>query len=185
VIVFKELNAREGKIPWADRLEVITKEFPATTNLDWFEVFSQDSAVLGKLLNDIMKLEQPRDGKPGKRPALGERDAVIKLNQLMNDDFSNEDFITTFKKLTKGNSLRKISQRTGINYNYVNRLIHGKVQPSIDQIEAIAQGYNKHPSYFMEYRIYYIMGMVYNKLLYVPEASVGFYQKIAGRSESK
>jgi DNA-binding phage protein len=179
--VFRSLN--EGKTAWSERADVIKKSFPSTALLDWYEVFRQDPTILGNILNDVIKLSQERSGKPGKRPSPDEKEAVSKFRRIQDDDYSNETFAQSFKALAANSSVRAVAVKVGVDKSLVHRLLNGQAIPSMDVIEKVAKAYGKHPSYFVEYRVAYIMAIMSHSLSYAPESSVVLYKRVAGRSE--
>lgn len=179
--VFDEMN--QVKTSWAERSKVIKTMYPSTAKLDWYEVFYQDPTILGKMVNDIIKLDQVRTGKPGKRPSLDEQGATERLRKLRDEDHTTRPLSEALKVLAGDRSIRSIATKIGLDKSYVHRLLKGDAEPSLEVIEKVAKAFNKHPSYFVEYRIGYIMAMLDYKLNQVPEMSVVFYNKLAGRNE--
>lgn len=171
------------RIPWVERSELIKKRFPSTARLDWYEVFRQDPAILGKIVNDIIKLDQARSGKPGKRPSLEENDAQDKLRKLQDEDYSDMEFVPTLKLLAGTRSIRALSRKISLEKSYVHKLLTSKIEPPVQVIEQIAEAFGKHPSFFLEYRIYYVLAMLNHKLTQSPESSIIFYNRLAGRNE--
>jgi transcriptional regulator with XRE-family HTH domain len=180
--VFVEVN-KKGKIPWGERSKLIKKHFPASAQLDWFEIFRQDPAIAGKIIGDIIKLDQERDGRPGKRPSLSEDMSKEKLRQLAGEDFSDYEFTKAFRILCGDRSVRAVANKVGLAPTRVHQLLHGEVAPTTQQMEQIAKGFKKKPSYFVEYRIAYIVATIAYKLETIPETSTILYKKLAGRNE--
>lgn len=178
---FEELN--KVKTNWADRAKVIKAVYPSTAELDWYEVFYQDPMILGKIINDIIKLDQSRSGKPGKRPSLDEHGAADRLRKLRDEDHTVLPFPEALKMLAADKSVRGLAAKTGLDKSYVHRLLKGDADPSLEIIEKIAKAFNKRPSYFVEYRVGYILAMLDHKLMSSPETSIVFYNKLAGRNE--
>jgi len=173
---FREAN--EKKISWEERRALIHKQFPSTTKLDWYKVFEQDPSIMGKILNDILKIDLAEPGKPGKRPALDAKAAEQKLRQYDGSDYTILSFPEAFRILSGNRSIRHIASKTGLDRNMVYRLLRGEVEPTSDTIEIVAVAFNKHPSYFLEYRMGYIFGVLFNKLESIPESTITFYRKI-------
>jgi hypothetical protein len=172
------------RIPWVERSRLIKERYPLSVEIDWYEVFSVDPAILGGLINDILKLDQSRQGKPGKRPSLEEESTAEKLRKIQDDDYTNEEFSRAFRVLCGDRSVRSVAAKTGLDKSYVHRLLNGTVAPSSEILKTVAEAFGKSPSYFLEHRIYYILGMIENKLFNSPESSIVFYNKISGRSET-
>lgn len=172
------------RIPWNERSKAIREKYPLSTEIDWYEIFSVDPAILGGLINDILKLDQSRQGKPGKRPSLEEGSTAEKLRKIQNDDYTNDPFPRAFKALCGDRSVRAVAAKTGLDKSFVHRLLNGTAIPNAETLSGIAVSFGKHPSYFLEHRIYYILGMIENKLFASPEASIVFYNKISGKAET-
>jgi transcriptional regulator with XRE-family HTH domain len=180
--VFTEIKAK-GKIPWGERSKLIKKYFPSTAKLDWYETFRQDPTIAGKIIADIIKTDQERDGRPGKRPSLGETLTAEKLRQLQGEDYSDEQFTRAFKILCGSRSVRAVAHRTGLPPTRVHQLLKGDIAPTVEIMEQIAQGFRKKPSYFLEYRIGYIVATIAHKLESNPETSTILYKRLMGRNE--
>jgi hypothetical protein len=177
---FRELNANPTKVKWDERVDLIRKEFPSTVNLDWERLFAADSAIMGRLVNDILKVDLADRGRPGKRPSIEERAASDRLRQLQGDDYSTLPFAESFRVLADHHhySTRGLANRLDISHTAVNRLMRGLDSPSIRVIERTAIVFKKDPSYFAEYRLLYVFGVLYRKMELNPEATVGFYRKL-------
>jgi transcriptional regulator with XRE-family HTH domain len=179
--VFSQAN--EHKIPWGERSKLIQKHYPHTAKLDWFQVFYEDPAVLGRIINDIIKLDGERTGKPGKRPTLELDIAEDKLRKLRGEDYTLLEFKDAFKVLCGKLSIRGVAHKTGLDKSYIHRLLNGDAIPTVEAMETIAKAFKKKPSYFVEYRIGYIVAVISHKLEQIPETSVHLYLKLAGRNE--
>ncbi len=173
---FREAN--EKKITWDQRLPLIKKQFPSVARQDWYQIFSEDSSILGRLLNDILKIDQAEPGKPGKRPAVEVSVAEARLRQLRGEDYTSLPFRESFRALAANRSIRGLASKTGLDRNLVHRLLQGDVDPTADVMERVAKAFKKSPGYFPEYRIAYIVGVLFYKLDSGPEASVSFFQKL-------
>jgi plasmid maintenance system antidote protein VapI len=171
------------RTPWSEKSRLIREQYPDSVNLDWYEVFTQDPAVMGNLINDIMKLDQARSGKPGKRPSLEEGNTSAKLKRMQDLDYSEKMFTESFKDLVGERSVRAVASKTGLDKSYIHRLLNGTAVPTPETMKMIAESFDKHASFFIEYRVSYILGMLEKKLHDSPESSIVFYKKILGRSE--
>lgn len=172
------------RIPWSERSRAIKEQYPLSVEIDWYQIFSLDPSILGGLINDILKLDQSRQGKPGKRPSLEESSTADKLRKIQDADYTSDLFHRAFKVLCGDRSVRAVATKTGLDKSYVHRLLNGTAVPTSEVMTTIAESFDKHPSYFLEHRIYYILGVLENKLFDSPESSIVFYNKISGRSES-
>jgi len=175
--------ATQKRTPWVERARTIKDKYPTSATLDWYEIFTDDPAILGNLINDILKLDQSRAGKPGKRPSLAEASTAEKMKKIQETDYTEHEFLQAFKNLCGERSVRAIAAKTGLDKSYVHRLMSGTAIPNSETMSGIAVSFGKHPSYFLEHRINYILGVIEGKLIDSPESSVVFYNKISGRSE--
>lgn len=181
---FDELN--EGpRVPWPERKKMIVQFFPSVERLDWAEAFRQDPALMGRIINDILKLDAAEPGKPGKRPGLEQDDAEARLATLFGGRYSDLPFAQAFRAVAGERSIRHIASSTGLNRNTVHRLLNGDQQPDEFEIEAIARAFRVEPSYFAEYRLAYIVGFLYSRLAQNPDATVLFFKKLRQTIEQR
>lgn len=175
---FRDMNQSEEKVVWHDRYEKISKNFQSIERLDWQKVFMHDPEVLGSIINDILKLNVPSKGRPGKRPSLGEDQARELFSTLIGENFTIEPFHIAFKKLSSGTSIRKLSAALGYDKMLIHRLLSNKQTPSLEQMETIAAHYNKDASFFREWRVSYIVTCIDHLLIENPDASVTVFNKM-------
>ena len=177
VAFFDDLNAGP-KVPWSERRKLISKFFPSVDRLDWAEVFRQDPALMGRIINDILKLDAAEPGKPGKRPGLEQGDAEARLGTLFDTNYSELPFHQALKYVVGERSIRHVASKTGLNRNTVHRLLSGDQVPDEYEIEAIAKAFKIEPAYFAEYRLAYIIGFLFTRLENNPDATVLFYKRL-------
>ena len=170
---------------WEEKVATIARLYPKSVMLDWKQVFSQDPAILGRIINDVIKLDQRRVGRPGKRPSLAPNLTAQKLKELQSEDHTNLPFNQALRILANGCTIREIHQKLNISRSHLYNVFEQKTTPSLEVIKQAAQAFGKHPSYFLEYRVAYIVGLLQNKLVNSPESSVVFYKKLAGTNEKK
>ncbi len=173
---FKEANL--NKIGWDERVSLIRRQFPSTVKLDWYKVFSEDPATLGKVINDILKIDLAEPGKPGKRPSVDPKVAEERWRQITDEDYTFLSFSEAFKDLVGERSIRAVANKTNLDRNLVYRLLQGSIQPSAAVMEQVAKAFKKQPGYFYEYRVAYIFGILSYKLDASREATVSFYQRV-------
>lgn len=178
-----DFSSFKGKMPWNERAQIIKGMFPSTVNLDWYRVFVQDPTITGRVISDIIKLQQAGTGKPGKRPALGRPDAENFYRQFENDDYSLLEFKDAFKVLMGDRSIRHMARKCEISNSMVQRILSGDQVASVDIMTKVAKAFKKKPSYFLDYRILYIIGMLSEQLTNAPEASIVQYNKLMGINE--
>ena len=73
---FLELNQREKKVPWAERMELIKKRFPWMNDSRWIAELLDDPHGLGMELQDVLKVTAATPGRDGPRAAGGGRSAL-------------------------------------------------------------------------------------------------------------
>lgn len=166
------------KTSWSERKKLLEIKFPNAVSTDWRKLFSQDVGMMGKLVNDILKADPVDSNRPGKRPSLDTKEASDRFRKVFGGDYTIEPFAEAFSTLANGKSIRHISRNVGLDKSMVHGLLRGEIEPRMEIIEKIAKGFNKHPSYFVEYRVGYILGMLSEKLYSSPESSVVFYKKM-------
>lgn len=179
---FTQFRVLKGqKVPQSVRLEMIHKEFPSTVQLDWAAALSQDVELYGRILRDILKVDQTQPGRSGPRPVLDREIANERLKQFRREDYTELDFRDAFEVLAAGRSHRSLEAKTGLNRNMVQKLLAGKRGPDIVIMEQIATAFKKYPSYFLEYRTAYILGALCQKMSVSPEMSIDLYNRLTPR----
>ena len=177
--IFRDESGRPKKMPKADREALIAKEFPSTQDMDWEGALSRDSDLFARIMRDIIKLDQREPGKAGPRPNNLDYDkGLATFRQLMGQDYSNLPFREAFIYLCNGMSIRQIARKTHISTTEVVRLRKGERPATEYDMRRIADGFDKHPSYFVEYRRAYIVDHLADALLKEPESTIAYYRKI-------
>lgn len=176
---------RLGKIPWEERYEAIIDDYPSVADEPWAERFDNDLEVLGRVLRDILKLEQAVPGRPGPRPSLDVDDAQRRLAQLRGEDYTLKPFIEAVSDLKGKKSIRQFAHKVNLDRNTVHRALHGKIEPDAYLCRMIAYAHGKHPSYFIEWRILYIVGAIVRRLEWNPESSIALYERLDRASKKK
>lgn len=174
--IFDEANAT--KAPWDKRAALIRERFPSTERLDWKDAFDKDLDLFARVVRDILKIDQAQPGRPGPRPSLDYGQGTHRLRQYMGQDYALLPFPEALRVLTGDLSIRKIAQKTGLDRNLIHRLFRGTIQPDAYEMTQIARAYDKHPSYFLEYRVLFITSAVADRIEGVPEASINLYRKM-------
>ena len=175
---FLELNEQEKvqgkKTPWKERYALIQEHFPRAVRYDW-RTSLRDTDLWARIWRDIYEADL-RAGDGGL--VEDNKKSRERLRQLMGADFSLEPFNVAFKALIGSRSVRHVATKCGLTPNMVFRLQQGERKVDLDIIEKVAKGFGKDPSYFMEYRIAYVMGALGDQLEMLPEASVDLYRKL-------
>jgi transcriptional regulator with XRE-family HTH domain len=185
---FDELNQRDKKAPWEERYEMVKEEFPSVERLDWNKALKMDDDLFGRILRDIIKIDLSPSGRPGPRSSLEWGEGMARLRRYMGVDYSLETFVPTFKRLIEKpdgtlRSVRNVAAKTGLNRSHVHRLLTGQLEPDVFAMTEIAKAFDKHPSYFLEYRTRFIASSVLNRVENVPEASINLYRQLMEAQE--
>lgn len=178
--VFLELNTRELKLPWQDRVKIIEEIFPSFRQLDWRRAFDQDINLWGAVIREILKDEQREPGRSGPRPNLVRDPAIAKLREYRGDDYSESPFPIALRQLARNGSVRSISRKTGLAPTFVYRLMMGERSIDMVTLERVAAAYKKDPGYFLEYRVGFVLAALGDRLTHAPETSVGLYRRLRG-----
>lgn len=166
-----------GKVPWEKRIEKIQDDFPYMDKFDWEAAFDRDMDLFGRIVRDILKLGQATPGRPGPRPGLDVQKAEREARKLFGQDHTVEPFAKALKALAPFESIRQIAQRAQIERTHLHRILKGEKEPDAYTLRAVAYAYGKHPSYFTEWRIFYITCALIRRLEWNPEATIGLYHK--------
>ena len=166
------------KNSWEKRYKSIQSAHPNLLSVDWSNAIDNDDVFI-KLIGDVLKSER-KVSTPGKRPSLSRGDGIDRLNKILERDYANNQFPSAFRALASGRSVRSLHAKTGLSKSHIQRLLSGEDTPSIQSMEKIAESFNKHPSYFIEYRIFKILESFNYILLENPEIATNWYKKILG-----
>lgn len=169
----------DEKMPWTERYEHIKRAFPSVEGLDWSAVFRSDPAVMGRIINDVLKIDQAEPGRPGKRPALDVEAAEARLRGMRGEDYTILPFAEAVKRIMGDKSIRNLAFYSGLPKSTVHRLLGGNCSPSIGQIEALSKALRKDPSYFMEYRVAFVLASLAQLFGMSPESSIVQFEKLS------
>jgi Helix-turn-helix len=185
----QHLSSFVGKMSWDERLDLIRKTFPSTHGATyggetwWKKAFDADKKFMGGILRDVLKSEQAVPGRPGPRPALDVPRALPSIDRLMGKDPTNRPycllpFVEAMALLINGRSLRTVARRTDLSTTQLHRLLSGEIAPTGEAMERIARGFNKNPSWFLEYRVGSIAAALVSSLTEAPDKSIGPYEAL-------
>lgn len=166
------------KVAWEQRSNAISKRFESVDKLEWSGALERDMELFGRVIRDILKLEQAVPGRPGPRPSLDINDAIRRMQQLLGHDFTLLSFLEAFKILARGKSIRQLARIIDLDRNTIQRLLAEDMEPDGYHLRMIAEGFGKHPSYFLEWRILYITAAIVRRLEWNPEATVGMFRRL-------
>jgi hypothetical protein len=147
------------------------KKFPQLQEIDWSEVLRKNPDVLENIVGDIVKVE-------GARRKVERSKATRRISAIYNIDHSEREFKESFSILTGSESLRKTASKIDVSPAYVHNLKLGKAQPTLEIMEAIAYAYDRHPSFFLEYRIHYVLESISSFLVKNPETATAWFSKV-------
>jgi hypothetical protein len=178
-IKMNEIEKSSGsKVPWKERYVLIQEIFPSSIRMDWHAAF-KDIELWGRLLEDIFERDQRENGTN-----LGPIESRERLRQLAGDDFTYVPFTEAFNILAGNRSLSHLASKLGLGRNIVYRLKSGDRELDIETIAIVARAFGKEPSYFVEYRIAYILGAIGDQMAAAPEMSIDMFRKIKKRNRS-
>lgn len=170
-----------------ERAKVVTRRFPSTAGLRWAEAFRADPDMLGRVLRDILKEERTAPGHRGPRFGLERTRDMAALDRLRGLDptrhpYSMLEFPITFGLLMGTRSVRHTASKLGWPPSKVDRLRRGTATPTMEDLEHIAEGFERHPGYFLEYRRGAILEAVTTALGHQPgdatDVTIGLYERI-------
>jgi len=172
---------REGRrFTWAERAELIKKQFPTRTKADWVRRFTDDPDMFSDLMRDLLKIDQQVPGKSGPRPGPEFEAGMDLIRKIRGEDYCTLKFSEALAILGHGMSLTALARKTKLSRSQVHRLLNAQMQPSAEEMEAVATAFKKEPSFFLEWRAAYIAGTLASKLEEAPEIGIGLYRKLVG-----
>lgn len=170
-------RGQRKRVPWAERLKLIEEEFPSTRDPDWTHIL-KDPDNLGRLLKDILKVDQMEPGRAGPRPNLDVERGMQTWREMTSGDYSELPFPAAFRVLARNGSIRAIAHKTSISKSRVERLLQGRDHPTVEDLRVIAAAYRKRPAYFIEYRAEYIIAAIAHQLTERHEMTIALYKKL-------
>lgn len=181
--MFSNGDGSKKKMPWSERVGMIEEFWPSVKRLDWDKAFRQDPGLMGRIINDIIKMEAAIPGRPGKRPNVSREETEKHLKRLTGEDYTLRSFHEAVGELREDRSIRHLARRFGMTRDHTWRLVSGKRVPTVDDMEIVARVFEKDPSYFLEYRLSYIIGFLYDKLERNPDITVLHHRRIRNASK--
>lgn len=183
-----DLDKFAGKMKWNDRYEKMVDEWPSLKHLAakestdaWVGVFNKDMNVWASIMRDVLKRDQSelsdRTGA-GRLAPLDYEDGLKALRRLVGNDYSMAPFAETFKVISEGKSISSIRTKTGLSRTQIFRLLNGHIRPDIPTMEAVAKGFKKSPSFFLEYRVAFVLTAMAERLESLPESTVDYFQSL-------
>lgn len=178
----KKLLVFTGPMNSKERRSKIYEVFPSTASLNWKKALDNDPDILGRMLRDILKLDQLVPGRPGTR-SLDQTRAEPTLDRMMGRDpterpYSLLPFNEAFRLLLGKRSMRSAQAKFGLSKSKIHRFLNGTADPTAVEMETIASALGKAPSFFLEYRVRSITSSIHQSLQDLPEESIPLYEKM-------
>ena len=175
---------------WDERLKIIHRLFPSTDRLDWKRAFDADITLMGRILRDIAKTDQPPQNRPGPRPGLDPYGPQPLVDSWVGTENGNRPytvlpFADAFRQLAAGRSRTSLARMVGLDRVMVHRLLAATVAPTGEIMEKVAAAFGKRPSYFLEYRLGFISQVIFNSLATSPEKSIRLYEQVVSLMDAK
>lgn len=148
----------------------LKEEYPQLEDIDWSDVIRKNPDVLENIVSGIVKVE-------GSRRKTNRRDGSRRMNAMHNVGDSERPFTESFSILCGDATLRSVANKLNCAPAHVYNLKLGRAQPTIEMMERIANAFNYSPSYFLEYRIYYVKESIGNFLMKNPETASTWFEK--------
>lgn len=164
-------------LKWEDKEKRIREKHPEALDVSWDKVLQGDPDFFAQVIGDVVKSGAPSNG-PGKRPSLDDKQAFAIYSRLAGEDFASGDFFDAFEALVAGRSVRSVANKTGLASSFIFKLLKRQTNPSFETMEKIAAGFKKDPSYFLEYRIGYVLSTIEAFLTDSPETASGWFLEV-------
>lgn len=178
--VFAEANSK--KLSWSVRYDLIREQFPSVERLRWEKAFD-DVELLGRVLRDILKIDQAPQGRSGPRPTLDYEKAQKRLAQFLGNDYTVLPFHEALRVLAGDRSIRSLATKTGLDRNLIHRLLSQQIAPDAYIITEVANAFDKQPSYFLEYRVNVVLAALSDQMMSAPEMTIDLYRRIIGQGK--
>jgi hypothetical protein len=182
------VEPRTTRKDWQAILARVETAHPVTKAPEWARLLD-NTDVMAAIIRDLIVIDR-QPARRGARPLPEYEEGRRRLQALFGEDFSVHSFAETFQALTRDHSRTQIARRTGIARTRVHRLLTGlrydattgetwTVEPTLEEITAIAAAYNRRPEHFREYRTRLITALVAHHLDEHPERSSLLVQQLA------
>lgn len=176
----KKWRNQRRRIPWDERIKLIDHQFPGITDVDW-NIVLKDPDILGRLLKDILKVDQIEPGRAGPRPNLDYERGMQTWREITGQDYCELPFTQALRVLSKGQAVRVVARKANVTKTRMDRLMRGVDRPTADDMRSIAAAYGKKAAFFAEYRAEYIMASIATRLAQEPEMTIAIYTKLVRR----
>lgn len=157
---------------WDKKLEKLRETYPGINNIDWGKILHEEPEVFHSVVGGVIR---PKSGKKSKISIV---EGNKKIAQLSGTDYSELPFTEALDILCGNLSVRKLAAKTGFPPATFYLLKTGKQTPSFQDMENIARAFNRHPAFFLEYRIATVLSSIDIFLQECPETAVVWYNKV-------
>lgn len=160
----------------ADLRARLADQYPSLAQGAWARAMTNPNfhaSMMGELVK--VAVPQPEDARRGRRQ-LPDATSIANVIGDLTGDYAMVPFTTAVTDLVGTQSVRGIAARTGLDRNTVHRLTRGDRDPTVTEMEAIANGYHRSPLYFLEYRLAALLTMLAANL--TPERSAAIVDKM-------
>lgn len=147
------------------------KADPGIGSIDW-DALMEDQDTFESMMSIVVKSYGSKQ-----KTKISKSDGIKALNAA-SGVYSNAPFSKAFSVLLGDETIRRSAKKIGISPAFVYNLKSGKAVPSIEIIETIAKAYKVHPSYFSEYRMFYILLTMKQFLSSNPEVMSSWFYNI-------
>lgn len=145
---------------------------PSWDTFDWDALLS-DQEGFEMMMSTLVKSHS------GKKKIKVSKAEGGKLFGAAQGHVSGTSFDKTFSGLVGDETVRRSAKKIGVSPAHVYNLKTGRSTPSIELIESIALAYKVHPSYFLEYRTFYILSALREYLEKHPETASSWFSKLS------
>ncbi len=156
-----------------EKITNLKNDMPELQEINWSKLIGNNPEILETIVSGIVKVD-------GQHRKVANADRSRRINQMYSQEFSEKKFKDAFIILCGKDSLRITANKTNISYSHIFQLKSGNANPTIPMMESIASAYNRQPSYFLEYRIHFILESMSNFLSQNPEIATTWFGKAKG-----
>lgn len=165
------------------------QRFPAINNMgeqEWLAFFNtrEGFTAVGRILGDIYQEIEAQKARTRGQVRMGRRPGLepVPLDQIFSvifpEKYSNEEFPTALKALAVGLSQREVAAKLHCSQAHVFRMMNGKVEPSMADLEAVAKAFDIEPQHFVEWRAMFMAEVMSTFLRSKPNLGISAIQHL-------
>lgn len=151
---------------------------------DWSSLLAENPKVLWGLVADVVKAVKAQEGerKTGRRPAVSVSSLDELYEILFPATYASDPFPQALDKLLVdgAHSQRSFAVACGHSQATVNRMLSGKVVPTVQLLEQLSTSLGVKPMFFAEYRALKIGQLVTDVLAANPDMSADVVRRMFG-----